>query len=71
MFPELFKQALVHPVHKGSGKDHREPGSYRPISIIPALSKILEIVVRDALYEYLDLVFFCQTPNLVSVQAGQ
>jgi hypothetical protein len=55
VFPDLFKQALVHPVHKGSGKDHREPGSYRPISILPALSKILEIVVRDALYEHLDL----------------
>ena len=55
VFPDLFKQALVYPVHKGSGKDHREPGSYRPISILPALSKILEIVVRDALYEYLDL----------------
>ena len=55
VFPDIFKQALVHPVHKGSGKDHREPGSYRPISILPALSKILEIVVRDALYEYLDL----------------
>ena len=54
VFPDLFKQALVHPVHKGSGKDHREPGSYRPISILPALSKILEIVVRDALYEHLD-----------------
>ena len=55
MFPDLFKQALVHPVHKGSRKDHREPGSYRPISILPALSKILEIVVRDALHECFDL----------------
>ena len=55
VFPNLFKQALVHPVHKGSGKDHHEPGSYRPISILPALSKILEIVVRDALYGWLDM----------------
>ena len=55
VFPDLFKQALVYPVHKGSGKDHREPGSYCPISTLPALSKILEIVVRDALYQYLDL----------------
>jgi hypothetical protein len=55
VFPDLFKKALVHPVHKGSGKDHREPGSYRPISILPALSKILEIVVRDALYGWLDM----------------
>ena len=40
---------------EGSGKGHREPGSYRPISILPALSKILEVVVRDALYEWLDM----------------
>ena len=55
VFPDLFKQALVYPVHKGSGKDHREPGSYCPISTLPALCKIREIVVRDALYQYLDL----------------
>lgn len=29
------------------------PGSYRPISILPALSKILERVVRDSLIEWL------------------
>ena len=44
----------VHPVHKGHGKDHREPSSYRPISILPALSKVLEIVVRDALLDHLE-----------------
>ena len=55
VFPDLFKQALVHPVHKGEGKDHREPGSYRPISILPALSKVLEVVVRDALMIWLVL----------------
>ena len=52
--PKLFKQAKVHPVHKGSGKDPRQPSSYRPISILPSLSKVLEIVVRDALLEWLD-----------------
>jgi hypothetical protein len=55
VFPDLFKEALVHPVHKGGGKDHREPGSYRPISILSALSKVLEVVVRDALMAWLDL----------------
>ena len=54
IFPDQFKEALVHPVHKGHGKDHREPSSYRPISILPALSKILEVVVRDALSEHLE-----------------
>ena len=55
VFPDLFKEALVHPVHKGNGKDHRAPGSYRPISILPALSKVLEIVVRDALLDWFEL----------------
>ena len=52
--PKLFKSALVHPVYKGSQKDPRHPSSYRPISILPALSKILVIVVRDSLLEWLD-----------------
>ena len=54
VFPDLFKEALVHPVHKGNGKDHRKPESYRPISILPAISKVLEIIVRDALLEWLE-----------------
>ena len=49
IYPNLFKEAIVHPIYKGVGKDPRDPGSYRPISILPSLSKILEIVVRDAL----------------------
>ena len=52
--PKLFKSALVHPVYKGGGKDPRSPGSYRPIAILPALSKILETVVRDSLMEWLE-----------------
>ena len=53
IFPEIFKQAIIQPVFKGSGKNPREPGSYRPISILPSLSKILELTVRDALLEWL------------------
>ena len=49
--PKLFKCALVHPVHKGSGKDPKDPSSYRPISILSPLSKVLEIAVKVALYE--------------------
>ena len=52
--PWLFKRALVHPIHKGSGKDPRDPNSYRPISIILALSKVLETTVKDAILEWLD-----------------
>ena len=52
--PKLLKSTLVYPVHKGSGKDPSNPSSYRPISILPALSKILEVVVRDSLIEWLE-----------------
>ena len=55
VFPDIFKQAIIHPVFKGSGKDPHDPRSYRPISILPSLSKILEIVVRDALLDWLKL----------------
>jgi len=55
IFPDIFKQAIIHPIFKGSGKDPRDPGSYRPISILPSLSKILETVVRDALLDWLKL----------------
>ena len=43
----------MHPVFKGNGKNPREPESYRPISILPSLSKILEKIVRDALLDFL------------------
>jgi hypothetical protein len=30
-----------------------EPGHFRPISILPALSKALEIVIRDLMVAYI------------------
>ena len=50
--PDMFKKAIVHPVYKGQGKNPRDPGSYRPIAILPAISKILEMVVREELLEW-------------------
>ena len=55
IYPDIFKEAIIHPIFKGSGKDPRDPGSYRPVSILPSLSKILETVVRDALLDWLKL----------------
>ena len=58
IFPDIFKQAIIHPVFKENGKNPRDPGSYRPISILSSLSKILEIAVRDALLDWLMLKGF-------------
>jgi hypothetical protein len=47
---------LVHPIHKGKGKPREDPGSYRPVSILPAMSKVLETVVKGDLEEHLKRV---------------
>lgn len=49
-FPELWKTSLVRPLPKV-----REPSIYsdlRPISIIPAISKLLEKIVYTQIYDY-------------------
>ncbi len=51
--PDGFKLAIVHPVHKKK-KPAATAGSYRPVSILPALSKVLERVVHKQLMNYLD-----------------
>jgi hypothetical protein len=45
----MFKMARVMPVHKGKGKAAADPASYRAISILPAASKILEVIVKEQL----------------------
>ena len=42
------------PVFKGGRKDRADPASYRPISILPALSKVIEAVVIEQFLDYLE-----------------
>ena len=53
-YPTLFKEAIVVPVFKGGRKDKEDPASYRPISVLPALSKVLETIVVEQFLDYLD-----------------
>jgi len=50
-FPELWKYATVTPIQKS--KDSIELTNFRPISVLPVLSKLLERVVHDQLVSYL------------------
>ena len=50
-FPSKWKVAKVTPIYKDGDKS--DVSNYRPISVLPILSKILERVVHDQLYEYL------------------
>ena len=50
-FPDEWKMARVIPLYKSG---HRNiPGNYRPISILPTISKIMERILYNQLYNYL------------------
>ena len=51
-FPLMCKTAKVKPVYK-KGKN-TEPKNYRPVSLLPILSKIIERVVYNQLIEHLE-----------------
>lgn len=48
-FPNAFKLAEIHPIHKSGDRDRVH--NYRPISILPTLSKILERIINKRLNE--------------------
>ena len=50
-FPNELKLAHVVPLYKK--EDPEEPNNYRPISITPCLSKIIETILRDQICQYL------------------
>ena len=58
VYPEPWKNPHVVPLFKSGDKD--EISNYRPISLLPVLSKILEKIVANQLTEYLE------TNNLIS-----
>ena len=51
-FPDKWKEAKVSPLHKNGPIE--EINNYRPISILPVLSKVLEKHVSDSLTLYLN-----------------
>ena len=51
IFPSLWKQAKVNPLFKGGDKD--DVNNYRPISILPTLSKLIEKFMQIHLMHYL------------------
>ena len=55
IFPDNLKCGDITPIFK---KDERlDKTNYRPISILPTLSKIYEKVIYHQMYEYFDIIF--------------
>ena len=64
-FPNDLKKALVTPVHKK--KDPLRKVNYRPVSILPCISKIFEGVISDKLSAIFDQTF---SPFLSAFRKG-
>ena len=62
-FPEAMKIAEVIPLHKG--KERYIESNYRPISLLTTMSKILEKIVYNRVYKFLN-----KTGQIVDTQYG-
>ena len=51
-FPDEWKQAIVTPLYKQRGSKN-DPSNYRPISLLPAVGKVLDSIASDRLLDFL------------------
>ena len=52
IFPDLLKIVKVIPIHKGNS--NQEMNNYRPISLLSIFDKIIEKLMHNRLYRFLD-----------------
>jgi hypothetical protein len=50
-FPDALKVAKVTPIYKSGNRS--DPGNYRPVSVLPVMSKIFEKIIYNRLNNYL------------------
>ena len=54
IFPSYFKHAIVRPLLKKSTLDQNSLSNYRPVSLLPFLSKILERLVQSRIDSHIN-----------------
>ena len=69
VFPNIWKFAKVVPLLKSNSADATLPKSYRPMVLLPIMSKILEKAVFSQIIEYLEANKLIH-PNLHGSRAG-
>ena len=52
IFPDSLKRAVIVPIYKKGNK--KDLSNYRPIALLPVLSKVLEIILKEQLNNYLN-----------------
>lgn len=52
IFPKQWKHSIIVPIHKTGNV--KEPNNYRPISLLPIVSKLLEKIIASQLCEFLE-----------------
>ena len=53
IFASRWKIAKILPIHKGKGKPIDSPSSYRPISLLPVISKIVERTIQKQMTNFM------------------
>ena len=51
-FPDIWKKSNIVPVHKKGEK--QVVNNYRPVSLLPVCGKILEILVFNSVFDFVD-----------------
>lgn len=52
IFPQLLKRSIIHPIYKSGDRD--DISNYRPISVLPVISKIMEKLINNRIINYLN-----------------
>ena len=53
VYPDLLKVVMVIPIHKGGSS--QDVNNYRPISLLSIFDKIIEKIMHNRLYTFLEL----------------
>ena len=62
VFPDAYKVAKLKPIYKKGKKT--DPSNYRPISLFPIISKVVERIVHDQTNLFLSENAICIISNL-------
>lgn len=57
VFPSIWKKGIVKFLLKGIDKERSNPRSYRPISLLPVIGKLLERLIVYKLFEWRDCLY--------------